>query len=364
MEINKLTLKNYRNYIYQEIEFCGGVNVFYGNNAQGKTNILESVFYCGFGRSHKNIKDRDIINFSADFSKIKLEYNGYNRENTIKITLLKNERKKIDINGLGTGSRARLLTAFTAILFCPEDLYLIKGGPGERRKFLDGAISQLKPKYYLTLCEYIKIINHKNKLLKMAADDGSLNVWNEKLAEAGARIILYRNLYIKRLQGFIKSIHKEIAPGEDIDIVYRPNIQTDRFDDEEYIKNLFVQKLFQCSEQEKNAKMSLFGIHKDDFEIFINGENIKLFGSQGQQRTAVLTLKMSQIELIKQSTGEYPVLLLDDILSELDKTRQEYLINKFDKYQVIITCTDIHSIKKESCRIFRVENGEVECTCI
>lgn len=361
MIAKKLILSGFRNYEYQELEFSEGVNVFYGNNAQGKTNILEAVNFFSGLKSFRGAKDCEIIGFEKENASVKLEFSAFEREQTAEINFSRGKRKILKINGVNKQKFSDIAGVFNTVLFCPEDLNIVKGSPGERRKFLDSCISPLRPKYLKLLTDYKKILENKNNLLKSEnPKDKMILLWNERLCEYGAKIILYRKSFISSLRPVIKAFHEKITKGEELEIMYQSAFSED---DENDIFDLMLKKTTDNIKKEKAAGVSLYGPHRDDLLFFIEGKDASKFASQGQQRTVALGLKLSQMEIIKKNTGEYPVLLLDDVLSELDIIRSEFLLNKIDNHQVMITCTDTQNIKndKNNCRFFNVSSGNVYC---
>ncbi len=364
MIISSLDLRQFRNYEHQTMMFSPGVNVLYGNNAQGKTNILESIYLFSNGKSHRGGKDRELIRFGQTASAITLFFDAYERENRAEIELFADRRKKIRLNGVQLNRVSKMIGYFQTVLFCPEDLSIIKGGPGERRRFLDSAISPLKPNYFTALLQYQKILEQKNKLLRQLAEypelRQSLDIWNEKMCEAGARIMIYRAAFVKKMNELCELLYSDMTGGrEKLQLRYLPSAVV-MLDNENSVKRQLIEVLEHTRQRELGAQMSLTGPHRDEIEFYINGAQVKQFASQGQQRTVVLTMKLAQIELVKQAIGEYPVLLLDDILSELDKSRQAFLIEHMKCQQVIMTCTDAYAIEKGNQKSFYcVKNGVV-----
>lgn len=362
MIARELILKNFRNYSEQKIVFGDGVNVFYGKNAQGKTNILEAVSLFSGTRSHRGSKDSELINFYADDSSLELSFNSRERDFCSEIFLSRGKKKKIRINGVNKRSISSLAEVFGVVMFTPEDLNVIKGSPSERRKLLDSAISSVKPAYLNALITYNKVLENKNKLLKAEKPDRDMIIlWNESLCENGARIISYRNSFIEVLKPVIKRFHEKISGGEELFVSYKTVCDNALCEND--IKELLIKKTTDGIEKEILSGVSLYGPHRDDLEFFINGRDVKTFGSQGQQRTVVLGFKLSQIEITKQIKGEYPVLLLDDILSELDSVRRSYLLNKIRDHQVLITCTEADELKTfGDVKLFEVSDGSVSDT--
>lgn len=356
MYVKKLKLSGFRNYKSEEFEFLPDTNILYGNNAQGKTNALEALYIFSIGKSFRTQQDRELINFKENFTKLSVEYDDKIRSNEIEIVIRRDRKKQIKINDIPISKMGDLIGKFTVILFSPDELNLTKGAPGERRKFLDIAISQLRPKYYHILRRYNKVLEQRNNLIKKlrALSDPSFKdtiyVWNEKLAEYGMAIIDYRKNFIEKLSEFSKKIHFEIS-GEDFEIKYKPAFST---------KEEFKEKLDNSIDKEIEQGFTMYGPHRDDLEIITEGKDIKTYGSQGQHRSAVLALKLSQADMIYEDSGEYPILLLDDIMSELDSGRRQYLVNKIKDKQVIITCTDADEIGVgEVANLIHIENGKI-----
>ncbi len=356
MFIESIELKNYRNIKELELKPHKKTSVLFGDNAQGKTNILESVYYCATGRSHRTNNDKELVNFKKDAAFIKIFVrDDYGRLDRIDITVRSNGKKGICINGLAVKRIGELLGTLNVVIFCPENLQLIKAGPGERRRFIDMEMCQIDKLYYYNLKQYYKVLKQRNNLLKnIKKPDDTLDIWDMQLAEYGADLIDMRNDFILKISDIAAEIHAKItADSEKLSLEYKPN--TD--------KNHFYKKLVQNREKDIYYGNTSVGIHKDDMNFYINGVNVREYGSQGQQRTACLSTKMAEIELIKKEKDHYPVLLLDDVLSELDKKRQEYLINNIADVQTIVTSTGIDDNIKSICKdgsIFYVKDGMVE----
>lgn len=366
MIVNKIFLKNFRNYKSEEIEFDKKINIIHGNNAQGKTNILEAIYLFALGKSNRAFHDYDVINFEEEESEIKIDFISREKENTGEIYISKNKKKKISINEIPIKKNSDLVGRFNVVFFGPEYLSLIKEGPKKRRKNIDILISQLKKGYLSDISEYKKITDQKNVFLKDEKQDKVLlSVLNDKIIDLSLRIIKNRFEYVKKIEEIAKKIQLEISEGkENLEIDYIScGIKIENLDN---LKEVIEKKAKIMFEKEKKYKECIFGPHRDDFEFKINGLNLKLFGSQGQQKTAILVQKIAEVELFKEETGEFPVLLLDDIMSELDKERQNYVINKIKNMQIFITCTDAESLKNiKSGKFIKIEKGMVkECICI
>ena len=343
MIIKSIELVNYRNYEKVYIALDSGINILYGDNAQGKTNILESVYMCGTTKSHRGSKDKEIIKFGTLESHIRCFFEKNDTEYQIDMHLREDKSKGIAVNGMK--------------LKRPEDLSIIKNGPSERRRFIDSELCQLDKIYLYNLTNYNKIVNQRNNVLKdiyihpELAD--TLDVWDSQLVSLGIKIIDRRRLFIEQLNEIICDIHKNLSGNKEfLKIQYDPNITVEEY---EY-------KIRKNREKDIKYRITSVGPHRDDFTFFINDFDVKKYGSQGQQRTAALSLKLSEIELVKKITGNTPILLLDDVLSELDSNRQNYLINSINDIQTIITCTGLDEFVNSRIvinKIFRVHDGTV-----
>ena len=355
MYIEKLILKDYRNIEELTLLPHKKTSVLFGSNAQGKTNILESVYYCATGRSHRTGNDKELVRFGSDFAYIRLFLrDDYNRSDRIDISIRSNGKKGIGINGIAVRRIGELLGTLNVVIFCPENLQLIKSGPSERRRFIDMELCQIDKIYYHNLKQYYKVLQQRNNLLKtIKKPDDTLDIWDMQLAEYGAQLIERRSEFVSDISGIAADIHAKITDSaESLRMEYRPNVAPEQF----------YKKLAQNREKDILYGNTSVGVHKDDAVFYINDVNAREYGSQGQQRTACLAVKMAEIELIKREKNHYPVLLLDDVLSELDKKRQTYLINNITDVQTIVTSTGIDENIKSICsdgKIFYVENGTV-----
>jgi len=314
MYVKKLKLSGFRNYKSEEFMFLPTTNILYGNNAQGKTNALEALYLFSIGKSFRTQQDKELINFDESFTKISVEYEDSVRTNKIEIVIRRDRKKQVKVNDIPISKMGDLIGKFTVILFSPDELNLTKGSPNARRRFLDIAQSQMRPKYYHTLRRYNKVLEQRNNLikkLKFSQDKAlkdTLSVWNEKLVQYGMQIIEYRKAFVEKLSDISKKIHNEIS-GEEFDIIYKASFET---------KEEFIKKLESAYDKEVEQGFTLYGPHRDDLDIFTERKDIKIYGSQGQHRSAVLSLKLAQAEIIYEETGEYPVLLLDECTSALD----------------------------------------------
>ncbi len=357
MIIKSLELENFRNYGTLSIDFDSGTNILYGDNAQGKTNILEAIFLSATTKSHKGSKDRDIINFDAQEAHIRTYVIKDGLENRVDMHLRKNKSKGIAINGQKIKKAADLLGLLNVVFFSPEDLSIIKNGPADRRRFVDLELCQLDSVYLHDLNNYNKIINQRNKLLKELYFNpelkDTLSIWDTQLVAFGSKVIERRSVFVDQLNEILYEIHLKLSGGkEKLKIVYEPDVLSDYFE----------KKLEISQEKDIKFKQTSIGPHRDDFSFMADDIDIRRFGSQGQQRTAALSLKLAELELVKKVTKDVPLLLLDDVLSELDSSRQNYLLNSIGDIQTIITCTGLEEFvnnRFEINKVFEVSNAVV-----
>lgn len=359
MIVKSLSVVNFRNYEKEHIEFSEGTNVIFGNNAQGKTNLLEAIHLFSNGKSHRTKSDSELIRFGQKYMRISIEFADKDRDYRAVMQIGEDLKKSVKINNVPITKLSMLMRYLNVVMFSPGDLEIIKGAPQVRRRFLDEAISQLYPVYLKSLISYHKNLAQKNSLLKKLkmkgkSEDDMLSVWNAQIAKDGSVIMKYRKEFIDKLNGYAAEIHREIS-GEKLNLVYTPSIDCDIIEEE-----VFLKKLESVKDREIENGASLYGIQRDDIKLYINENEVKIYASQGQQRTAVLSLKMAQMEHINEVREEYPVLLLDDIMSELDITRRMYLANRIKGKQVIITCTDSEVVDTDNgTGLFQVENGKI-----
>lgn len=359
MLIKSLELENFRNYDSLSMTFDSGTNILYGDNAQGKTNILEAIYLSATTKSHKGSKDRDIVHFKAEEAHIRTYVEKEGLENRVDMHLRKSKSKGIAINGQKIKKAADLLGLLNVVFFSPEDLSIIKNGPAERRRFVDMELCQLDSFYLYNLNHYNKIVNQRNKLLKeLYTNPGlkdTLSIWDSQLVSYGSKIMERRISFIKQLNEIIYDIHKKLSGDkEELRILYEPDCSLEEYE----------QRLHNGQERDIRLKQTSTGPHRDDFCFMVGDIDIRKFGSQGQQRTAALSLKLSEIELVKKLTKDTPLLLLDDVLSELDSNRQNYLLNSIGEIQTIITCTGLEEFvnnRFEIDRVFKVSNAAVTC---
>ena len=359
MIVESVELKDYRNYDFLDMKFNENVNIIYGDNAQGKTNILESIYMCSTSKSHRGSKDKEIIRFGQDESHIKLNVIKHDMRYRIDMHLKKNKSKGIAVNGIPIKKAVELFGIINIVFFSPEDLNIIKEGPSERRRFIDMELSQLDKIYLSNLVNYNKVLNQRNKLLKdlsyMPSEQlmQTLDIWDMQLIRYGKLIIKGRENFIERINEIIRGIHSKLTGGTEIlQLSYVPFIN----------ENEFENKLKESREKDIKYKSTGTGPHKDDLIFLINGNDVRKYGSQGQQRTAALSLKLSEIELVKLVIKDTPVLLLDDVLSELDSNRQNFLINSIGDIQTVVTCTGLDEFINNRIninKVFKVTNGNV-----
>ncbi|MDW8802768.1 DNA replication/repair protein RecF [Clostridium sp. A1-XYC3] len=360
MYIKYLQLANFRNYKELSVDLNKSINVFIGDNAQGKTNILESIYYCSIGKSPRTTKDKELINWNGKEAYIKVYVAKERLDKKIEIKIFKEGKKGINVNSIKLNKISELIGVFNVVMFSPEDLKIVKESPLYRRKFLDIELCKLSKKYYFNLVQYNKALNERNAILRRWNEHSGnmLQVYDEQLSKYGAVIIKLREQYVKKLSEKGRIIHSDITTGaENIEFKYVTSIKNMDKAEEELLEFFAANR-----KKDIEKRVTSLGPHRDDFDISINGVDTRSFGSQGQQRTSVLTIKFASLEIIKDVTGEYPVLLLDDVLSELDMNRQKYILSSIKNVQTFITCTGIGDIKsylKDEAQLFMVKNGIV-----
>ena len=354
MYIKSIKLNNFRNYSNQEIQLDKEINIFFGDNAQGKTNVLESIFLCAIGKSFRAKKEKELIKIDEEKATVEIEFEKIDRDGKIKIELT--NKKDVFINGIKKNKVSEILGNINIVMFSPDDIEILKSGPAKRRRFLNILISQLRPQYVYYLNMYIKTIEQRNNYLRQIKELNNptkemLKIWDEKLAEYASYVFNYRNEFVEKIKDKILSIHKNITQEkEEIKIKYI----SDCLNKEKYIEEL-----------EKNWEQDILrgyttkGVHRDDIYIYINGKQVNIYGSQGQNRTVILSLKLSELEIIYDEIGEYPILLLDDFMSELDSKRRENCLKSISNAQILITCTDEFTIDNKMCKTYFVNSGKV-----
>ncbi len=361
MILKSIELRNFRNYNNQKINFENNINVLIGKNAQGKTNILESIFLCAIGKSPRTNKEKDLIKWESTFSKVTAEVLKTDGQKKIEIFMFSDQNKTIKINSLPIKRMGELMGNFNAIYFSPDELKLVKDSPDQRRKFMDIDLCQFDKNYFYNLNKYNQVLNQRNKLLKTTRSESVLKdtiyIWNDQLATLGAKIIVDRMKLIDKLKVYCNNAQQYLTENKEVlDLSYIGLTGAN----ESEIKDKLMAGYEESLEKDMNVGFTTVGPHRDDIKITVNGIDIRKFGSQGQQRTVALALKLGELDLCNERMGEYPVLLLDDVLSELDNNRQTKLLEKVKSIQTIITCTDFDY--KFPCTKFRVENGEIKYT--
>lgn len=353
MYIDKMKLINFRNYENQEIQFNKNINIIYGDNAQGKTNILEAIFLSSFGKSFRTSKEKELIKFGQDKLMVEANFQKKDRDGKIRIEI--GSKKQITVNGIKIKKLSELLGNINIVIFTPEDINILKDGPAGRRRFLDMMIGQLRPNYVHNLNLYMQTLEQRNNYLKQIKElnkpQEMLEIWDEKLAEYGEKVYLYRKEFVDKIINKINDIHKKITDEkEKLKIEYISDCSNKK----EYLNLL--------NERRKLDIIKGFttkGVHRDDFVIYINDREVGVYGSQGQNRTVILSLKLSELNVVYDEIGEYPILLLDDFMSELDEKRRKNFLENIENTQVIITGTDKVEISTIDCSLYNVQKGEI-----
>ena len=353
MYIEKIKLNNFRNYEQLELDLNKDINIIYGNNAQGKTNILEAIFLSSFGKSFRTNKEKEMIRFNEQSCLVEIFYQKKDRDGKVKIDI--GNKKQISLNGIKLKKLSELLGNINIVIFTPDDINILKDGPASRRRFLDMMIGQLRPNYVYNLNMYLKTIEQRNNYLRQIREENKpeemLEIWDENLAEYGEKIYIYRNEFINKILNKINNIHKNITDAkEEIRIEYLSNCDNK----ENYLKLLKERRKLDIIKGYTTK-----GIHRDDFVIYINDKEVSTYGSQGQNRTAVLSLKLSELQVVYDEIGEYPILLLDDFMSELDEVRRKNFLNNIKNTQVILTGTDKIELSDVEYSIFNVKEGKI-----
>lgn len=369
MFINELELTNYRNYEKASVTFSKGINVFLGENAQGKTNLMEAIYVLAMARSHRTSSDKELIQWDKDFAKISGRVQKTNASFPLEIILSK-KGKRARLNHLEQKKLSSYIGNLNVILFAPEDLSLVKGSPSVRRKFVDMELGQMSPVYLHHLVEYQHILKSRNVYLKQlsmrkASDFTFLEVLTEQMAIHGASILAERFLFVEQLQKWAQQIHQEISKQKEIlKVEYHTSVPLDNPTDKEMNYKNLMESYKNNRERELEQRTTVTGPHRDDLKFFVNDRNVQTYGSQGQQRTTALSVKLAEINLMQEITGEYPVLLLDDVLSELDDSRQTHLLRAIqNKVQTFLTTTSLDGIEQnliETPRVFNIDQGQVE----
>ena len=364
MTVNGITLENFRNYKSASADFNGGVNVIAGRNAQGKTNLIEAIYYLATGRSFRGASDKDMISFGGDNAHILAQITSNRREQTMEAKLIRGRRRELYANGVKLKKTSELSGRLTAVLFGPDDLNMIKDGAAVRRKLMDGCLGQLRPGYFAALAEFSRLYDHKTRILRDRHDKPSLlellDDFSLRLCQESAKLIYYRSAFSGLLSRKAADIHSEFSGGrEELSIRYKTvgGLDPKGLKPEELLPHLLEHQR-EHREAELRSGLCLSGAHKDDLEISINGASARKFASQGQARTASVSIKLAERDIHRDDRGEYPVLLLDDVLSELDAGRQGFILGKIKNGQVFITCCDENqaAAARDGAALF-VENG-------
>lgn len=356
MYIKKVKLENFRNYDNLEVEFKKDFNLIYGNNAQGKTNILEAIYLSAIGKSFQTNKDSEMIKIGKEKAKVEIEYKTKDREGKITVEIA--DKKTFFINGIKQKKISDIIGKINIVLFYPDNIDIIKGGPAERRRFLDIMISQLKPNYIHILNKYLKTLDQRNAYLKQIKFDNKskdmLEIWDESLSRLSYQIYTYRSEYIQKIKEKIKVVHNKITncgqQDEKIEISFISSGKSQKD---------FYENLLRNRENDIRKGYTSTGSHRDDFDIYINDKKVNVYGSQGQQRTSVLSLKLTELNIIQDEIEEPPILLLDDFMSELDENRRNNLTNAIENNQVFITCTDKILVEEKNNTIYHIENAKL-----
>lgn len=366
MFIEALELKNFRNYIDLKINFNNGLNIFIGENAQGKTNLVESIYFSSSLKSHRTHKDKELIRWNCHNALIRCNIKKNSGDYLIEFLINNDGKKMFKLNGVRLNKSSDIMGALNVVIFSPEDLKLVKDGPSQRRRFIDTELCQIRPKYAHILSRYNHCLIQRNNLLKSIIRKPALKetaeVFSIQLAEYGSFLLMARYEFIKRLSLISRLIHRKITDGkEEIEIIYESSCND--YSSIENIRNKLLKCYTENIDEDVKKGYTLVGPHRDDLVININGIDARSYGSQGQQRTAALSLKLSELEIIKSEVGEYPILILDDVLSELDIKRQKFLLNALKDIQTILTCTtlnDINSFHFENKDVFLVNKGIIQ----
>lgn len=363
MLCRKIEVSCFRNIEHACVPFCNGVNVLYGENAEGKTNLLEAVYFAAIGKSFRGQSNSEVIRFGEEFAAISLDFSGKGREQNITVRLHRGKARTVERNGVPVARMSELVGEFRAVLFSPEHLSLIKDGPAERRQFLDIAISATEPLYLRSLQRYNQVLKQRNALVKQAVEnraefENTVDVWSRQLAKEAAVIAKYRVHYIEKAAKYVRDCFAEMTGEREIPALRYLGVgkeDTGVYEDSAACEELCYRRLCENHDREIAAGATLFGIHKDDMEVELNRKPARSYCSQGQQRSLALALKLAEGEICREDCGEYPVFLFDDVLSELDSGRREYLLRKMKEKQVILTTCE-QDTAPDGERIF-VKNG-------
>ena len=367
MYCKRIKTRGFRNIEEAEVEFSEGINILIGENAQGKTNLLEAIFYPSVGRSFRGAHTPEMIGFGKHTAEIEVDFRDMRRDQNIKVTLYRDKQRKIEKNGMKVDKLSDIVGTFRAVLFCPEHLSMIKDGPAGRRTFMDMAISRVYPLYMHSLQRYAYLLKQRNALIKGAytdrgAFDATVELWSAELAKEAANISEMRLKFIRRISGHVNGIFSEMTGERELPTL-KYNGSSGQSEDEYFDTSLTEKKYFELLMKNHDREIAygstLYGIHKDDMDIMLNKKSARIYGSQGQQRSLALALKLSEGEICREEFGDEPVFLFDDVLSELDETRRDYLIHKILGKQVIMTsCETALMSEMEGAKTIKVKNGE------
>lgn len=364
MICKRITVQNFRNIENEEIRFSDGVNLLHGDNAQGKTNLLEAIYYISLGKSFRGATEKEMIGFGKDYSFLSLDFCDSVREQNISVTISRDKRRRFVQNGVKIFKMTDIVGSLRAVLFSPDMLSLVKDGPSERRSFLDTALCQSRPVYMQSLTRFNKIVKQRNKLLKESENDratvnATLPFWSEQLARESAVLARFRAEYVETAEKFVKKFFSEMTNGGEepsLTFVSSCKLSAEECKDTEKVYEAYLKLLTDNVERECIVQSSLYGAHKDDIDIRLNGKSARDFASQGQQRSLALAMKLSEGEICYAECGEHPVFLLDDVLSELDPHRRAYLLREIENKQVIMTGCDDSSTG--DAKVIRVSGGK------
>lgn len=363
MKIKSVSVLNFRNLTEQTVRLGDGLNVFVGQNAQGKTNLLESLYLCCLGKSPRTDKNAEMINYAKDFARVSVNFSSRYGDADISVVVFGNKKKSISVNSVPVLKTGELLGYLNAVYFGPDELRVVKSSPDNRRRFMDVDLSQADKNYFYSLVNYNKILAQRNALLKSSKDDHSLEemlfVWDTQLARDSAKIVTRRRAFCERLKQVAKETHFRLSGGkETLELTYTSQIKGNTFDEcKQYAFDLFQNNV----KRDFDMRYTTVGSQRDDIKFVVNGVDVRDFGSQGQQRTVALALKLAELTVFKEMTGDYPVLLLDDVLSELDVFRQKQLLTFDDNLQIVLTATHLDEELKKSLkyRCFSISAGKV-----
>ncbi len=360
MRINTVALSNFRNYEKLSLSLEAGLNLFVGENAQGKTNLLEAVFLCALGRSHRTKGDAEMIQHGYDTAKVGLNFQDIIGKREIEVEIARHTKKRVKIDGKLIARSAEQMGVFNAVIFSPEDLSLVKDGPSERRRFIDMELSQMRPLYCYALQCYMRALRQRNALLKLEKPkDELLYLWESQMAENAAKIAAWRAAFVERLNDLACQIHTRVCRDKETLTVEYESCIKEKLDIDEYTAE-YLKQLKRHRESDLKRSVTTFGVHREDLSVLINGRSARLFASQGQQRTAALSLKLSEIAMVMELTKNEPVVLLDDVLSELDAYRRELLFSAVQGAQTLITCTGAEGYMPKADKAYRVVDGRIE----